>query len=259
MLLLEKQKRCPQFSVFDEIDVILNVYDLTPYNDYAYWFGFGIYQSDVGIDGVSVGPFCTISSSAKLGNHCISITVAVVSDDISGRVLCIELISLDMVSLIAGPKYRGEFEDRLKAVLKEVTESDDQIILFIDEIHMVVGARFCDFSGLGARGSGLGLGARGSGLGARGSGLGARGSGLGARGSGLGARGSGLGARGSGLGARGSGLGARGSGLGARGSGSGLGARGSGLGARGSGLGARGSGLGARGSGLGARGSGFRV
>ncbi|MCS7293224.1 MAG: ATP-dependent chaperone ClpB [Gloeomargarita sp. SKYBB_i_bin120] len=50
------------------------------------------------------------------------------------------LISLDMGALIAGAKYRGEFEDRLKAVLKEVTSSDGQIILFIDEIHTVVGA-----------------------------------------------------------------------------------------------------------------------
>ncbi|MFN6068745.1 MAG: AAA family ATPase, partial [Pseudanabaena sp.] len=50
------------------------------------------------------------------------------------------IISLDMGSLIAGAKYRGEFEDRLKAVLKEVLNSDGQIVLFIDELHTVVGA-----------------------------------------------------------------------------------------------------------------------
>ncbi|KQJ93681.1 chaperone protein ClpB3, mitochondrial [Brachypodium distachyon] len=51
-----------------------------------------------------------------------------------------KLISLDMGALLAGSKYRGEFEERLKAVLKEVTASNGQIILFIDEIHTVVGA-----------------------------------------------------------------------------------------------------------------------
>lgn len=50
------------------------------------------------------------------------------------------LISLDMGSLIAGAKYRGEFEDRLRAVLREVTGSEGQIVLFIDELHTVVGA-----------------------------------------------------------------------------------------------------------------------
>ncbi|MEM6846392.1 MAG: AAA family ATPase, partial [Bacteroidota bacterium] len=50
------------------------------------------------------------------------------------------LISLDMGLLVAGAKYKGEFEERLKAVVKEVTDSDGQIILFIDEIHTLIGA-----------------------------------------------------------------------------------------------------------------------
>ncbi|MHA1990090.1 MAG: ATP-dependent chaperone ClpB [Candidatus Hodarchaeales archaeon] len=51
-----------------------------------------------------------------------------------------QVLSLDMGALIAGTKYRGEFEDRLKAVLKEINKSDGRIILFIDELHTVVGA-----------------------------------------------------------------------------------------------------------------------
>ena len=58
-----------------------------------------------------------------------------------------QLISLDMGSLIAGAKYRGEFEERLRAVLKEVTESSGQIVLFIDEVHTVVGAGAKEGSG----------------------------------------------------------------------------------------------------------------
>jgi len=50
------------------------------------------------------------------------------------------IASLDLSALVAGAKYRGEFEDRLKAVLKEIAESDGQVILFIDELHTLVGA-----------------------------------------------------------------------------------------------------------------------
>ncbi|KAK4490731.1 hypothetical protein RD792_001434 [Penstemon davidsonii] len=64
----------------------------------------------------------------------------IVQGDVPQALMNRRLISLDMGSLIAGAKYRGEFEDRLKAVLKEVTDSDGHIILFIDEIHTVVGA-----------------------------------------------------------------------------------------------------------------------
>ncbi|KAK7340603.1 hypothetical protein VNO77_21310 [Canavalia gladiata] len=64
----------------------------------------------------------------------------IVQGDVPQALMNRRLISLDMGALIAGAKYRGEFEDRLKAVLKEVTESDGQTILFIDEIHTVVGA-----------------------------------------------------------------------------------------------------------------------
>lgn len=59
-----------------------------------------------------------------------------VPDSLKGR----KVFSLDMGSLVAGAKYRGEFEERVKAVLKEVQESNGQIILFIDEMHLVLGA-----------------------------------------------------------------------------------------------------------------------
>lgn len=64
----------------------------------------------------------------------------IVSGDIPENLLDKKVFSLDMGALIAGAKYKGEFEERLKAVIKEVTDSDGEIILFIDEIHTLVGA-----------------------------------------------------------------------------------------------------------------------
>ncbi len=64
----------------------------------------------------------------------------IVSDDVPDGLRGRKVVSLDMGSLVAGAKYRGEFEDRLKAVLAEVSEAAGQVILFIDELHTIVGA-----------------------------------------------------------------------------------------------------------------------
>ena len=64
----------------------------------------------------------------------------IVAGDVSETLKNRRLVALDMGALVAGAKYRGEFEDRLKAVLREVENAEGQIILFIDELHTVVGA-----------------------------------------------------------------------------------------------------------------------
>lgn len=64
----------------------------------------------------------------------------IISGDVPDSMKNKRLITMDLGGMIAGAKYRGEFEDRLKAFLKEVTESEGEIILFIDELHTIVGA-----------------------------------------------------------------------------------------------------------------------
>nr|CAB3474232.1 unnamed protein product [Digitaria exilis] len=64
----------------------------------------------------------------------------IVRGDVPSNLLDVRLVALDMGALVAGAKYRGEFEERLKAVLKEVEEAEGKVILFIDEIHLVLGA-----------------------------------------------------------------------------------------------------------------------
>lgn len=64
----------------------------------------------------------------------------IINNDVPESLRHKRLLALDMGALIAGAKYRGEFEERLKSVLKEVEEAAGSIILFIDEMHTIVGA-----------------------------------------------------------------------------------------------------------------------
>ena len=79
---------------------------------------------------------------AGVGKTAIAEGIAhrIVDGDVPENLKSKTLFSLDMGALIAGAKYQGEFEERLKAVVQEVTASDGEILLFIDEIHTLVGA-----------------------------------------------------------------------------------------------------------------------
>jgi ATP-dependent Clp protease ATP-binding subunit ClpB len=68
------------------------------------------------------------------------LALRIISGDVPDVLKTKRIVALDLAALVAGAKFRGEFEDRLKAVLKEITEAEGQIILFIDELHTLVGA-----------------------------------------------------------------------------------------------------------------------
>ena len=63
----------------------------------------------------------------------------IVAGDVPSSLKDRDIVSLDLGAMMAGAKYRGEFEDRLKAVLREVKQSEGRVILFIDELHTIVG------------------------------------------------------------------------------------------------------------------------
>ncbi len=69
------------------------------------------------------------------------LALRIVNGDVPEALKNKRLLALDMGALVAGAKYRGEFEERLKAVLKEIESAEGEIILFIDEMHVLVGRR----------------------------------------------------------------------------------------------------------------------
>ena len=83
-----------------------------------------------------------IIGDAGVGKTAIAEGLAqkIVADDVPGSLKGRKVLALDMGALVAGSKFRGEFEERLKAVMDEVRQSEGEVILFIDEIHIVVGA-----------------------------------------------------------------------------------------------------------------------
>ncbi|MBK0296688.1 AAA family ATPase, partial [Bacillus sp. S34] len=97
-------------------------------------------QYSLGSDRSPVGRSATtmtiLGSAVIVGQSLTSAIAGDVADSLKDK----RLVSLDISALIAGAKYRGEFEERLKAVLKEINDSDGQVITFIDELHTLMGA-----------------------------------------------------------------------------------------------------------------------
>jgi len=88
------------------------------------------------------GDLCLLAGEAGVGKTAIAEGLAqrIAQGDVPESLKDKRVVSLDLGALIAGTKYRGEFEDRLKALLKEIESASGQIVLFIDELHTLVGA-----------------------------------------------------------------------------------------------------------------------
>ena len=74
----------------------------------------------------------------------------IVNADVPDNLAACKLLSLDVGSLVAGSKYRGEFEERMKGVLKEIEDSKEMIVLFVDEMHLLMGAGSAGEGGMDA-------------------------------------------------------------------------------------------------------------
>ena len=72
------------------------------------------------------------------------LAIRIAQDDVPEKLKDKEIFSLDLASILAGAKFRGDFEERLKSLLNEVEKKRDKIVLFIDELHSLVGAGGAD-------------------------------------------------------------------------------------------------------------------